>query len=91
MSENLTFRIADISIAIEGKILKIDLNLPPAYLPFVSPGATEICLRLHHGLPDVQFQEKIFDCPPIWTMYRHNGTAVIRIFASLSSLERILV
>lgn len=91
MSKNLIFNIADISIAIEGKILETDINVPPAYRPFLSTGETDISLRLKHGLPDFKFQERIFDCPPIWTLYRCNGRAVIRVFASLAGLERILV
>ena len=91
MPESPTFRIADTSIAIEDSILTADLDVPPAYRPFLLTGETDISLRLKRGLPDFQLQEKIFDCPPIWTLYRCNGNLVIRVFASLSGLERVLV
>jgi hypothetical protein len=91
MAENLTFRIADISISIKGKILESDLSIPPAYNPFVANGKADIGLRLHRGEPDILLQDKIFDCPPIWTLFRHQGITIIQLFSRRPDLKRTLV
>ena len=91
MSKNLEIRIGDVSISIEGDFQKSNWEIPPAYRPFIRLGKTDMSLRLHQGAPDALVGEKVFDCPPIWTLYRQNGTSVIRIFHTLSDPERTLV
>jgi len=91
MSENLTFRIADISISLEGEVPESDLNIPSAYHPFVANGKADIGLRLHRGEPDIFLQDKIFDCPPIWTLFRHQGITIIKLFSKRPDLKRTLV
>jgi hypothetical protein len=91
MSENLTFRIADISISVEGEFLESDLNIPPAYNPFVANGKADMGLRLQRGEPDILLQDKIFDCPPIWTLYRHKSITIIQLFSGRPDLKRTLV
>jgi hypothetical protein len=91
MSRNLTFRIADISISIEGEIPESDLNIPPAYRPFVANGKGDIHLRLHRGEPDISFQEEVFDCPPIWTLFRHQDISIAKLFTARPDLKRTLV
>jgi hypothetical protein len=63
----------------------------PAYGPFIGPGKTDISLRLHKGLPGTLVGEKAFDCPPIWSLYRENGTSVVKIYHEFSGLERTLI
>lgn len=91
MPKNLKIRIGDISVSIEGDIRTSHWEVMPAYRPFITLAKADISLRLHQGFPGTLVGEKVFDCPPIWTLYRQNGTSVIRIFAKLSGLERILV
>jgi hypothetical protein len=91
MSKELKITIGDVSISIEGDAQISDWEIAPAYLPFIAPGGTDISLRLHQGVPDTMAGEKVFDCPPIWTLYRQNGASVIKIFQELSDLERTLV
>jgi hypothetical protein len=91
MSKNLKIRIGEVCISIEGDAQMSDWEIAPAYRPFIWPGEADIKLRLHRGLPDTPGGEKVFDCPPIWTLYRQNGASIIRIFDRLSGLERILV
>ncbi len=91
MSKNLKIRIGDVSISIEGDVQKSPWEIAPAYRPFIGPGKTDISLRLHQGLPDTLVGEKVFDCPPIWSLYRQDETSFIRIFDDLSGLERTLV
>jgi hypothetical protein len=91
MSKNLTYRIADISISIEGEVLESDLNIPPAYRPFVANGKGDIRLRLQREEPDILLKEKVFACPPIWTLFRHKTISIIKLFATRPDLKRTLV
>ena len=92
MPRELKITIGDVCISIEGDAQKGDWEIAPAYLPFIGPGKSDISLRLHQGLPPATLVgEKVFDCHPIWTLYRQNGASVIKIFDTLSGLERILV
>ncbi|UCF01982.1 MAG: hypothetical protein JSV14_16780 [Deltaproteobacteria bacterium] len=91
MSKSLTFRIANISISIEGEVVESDLNIPSAYRLFVANGKVDIRLRLHREEPDIPFQEKVFACPPVWTLFRHNGISIIKLFATRPDLKRTLV
>jgi hypothetical protein len=91
MSGNLQITIGEVSISIEGDVQKGDWEIVPAYRPFIGPGKTGISLRVHHGLPDTPVGEKAFDCPPIWSLYRENGTSVIKIYHQFLGLKRTLV
>ena len=91
MSGNLQITIGEVSISIEGDVQRGDEEIVPAYRPFIGPGKTDITLRLHQGLPDTLIGDKAFDCPPIWSLYRENGTSVIKIYHQFSGLERTLV
>jgi hypothetical protein len=86
--KNVTIKIGDVAISIEGHISG---KIAPAYLPFVAQGKTDISLRLHHGLPDLVVGEKIFESPPIWTLYRDNGMSAIRLFPEMDNLQRTLL
>ena len=77
MPKGLNIKIADVSIAIEGYG---DWDVAPAYGPFIVPGRTEISLRLNRGIPDTLDGQKVFDCPPIWALYRQNETSIIKMF-----------
>jgi hypothetical protein len=85
--KNVVIRIGDVAISIEGDVSG---EIAPAYLPFISQGKTDISLRLHRGIPDHVVGEKVFESPPIWTLYRENGTSVIRLFPEMGDLQRTL-
>jgi hypothetical protein len=91
MSENLKLRIGDVAICIEGNVQKNHWAIPSAYRPFVGPGKTAIFLRFHRGIPETKPGEKVFDSPPIWSLYHKNGTLTIRIFDAFPDLKRALV
>ena len=92
MVKNLQIKIGAVSISVEGDAQLGSWEIPAPYRPFiVKSGKTDITLRSHKGIPDTIIGERVFDCPPIWTLYRHNGTSIIRILDDLSGLERILV
>jgi hypothetical protein len=84
---NVAIRIGDVGISIEGEVSG---EIAPAYLPFVAQGKTDISLRLHLGIPDPVVEEKVFDSPPIWTLYRENGTSIIQLFPDMGDLQRTL-
>lgn len=89
--KDLTLRIGDVSIAIEGDTEKIAFELASFYRFFIRPGKADIRLSLYHGLPEAPRGEKVFECPPIWTLYRQQDTSKIEIFHDLSDLRRTLV
>jgi hypothetical protein len=86
--KKVAIRIADVAISIEGEVSG---EIAPAYLPFVCQGKNDISLRLHRGIPNISVGEKVFDSPPIWTLFRANGSSVIRLFPEIGDLQRILL
>ncbi len=85
--KNVIIRIGDVAISIEGHVSG---EIAPAYLPFVAQEKPEISLRLHHGIPDLVVEEKVFESPPIWTLYRENGTSIVKLFPEMGELQRTL-
>lgn len=91
MSKVLNLKIADLSIAIEGDIPLDEWKIPSAYKPFIQPGLQDIHLQLHRKAFNTVMGKKTFDCPPIWTLYRRNGTSIIEIQHEFPDLARTLV
>ena len=87
MSKNLVIRIGDVAISIEGQVSG---EIAPAYLPFVAQGKTDISLRLQCGIPELVVEKKVFESPPIWTLYRKNGASIVRLFPEMGELQRTL-
>jgi hypothetical protein len=85
--KNVVIRIGDVVISIEGQVSG---EIAPAYLPFLAQGKTDISLRLRWGIPDLVCDEKVFESPPIWTLYRENGTSIVRLFPEMRELQRAL-
>lgn len=91
MSSNLTFKIADTIVSLQRDTPAGEMDIPTAYCPFVATGEADVVLRLHSAAANFPFGEKVFDCPPIWTLYRQNGKSVIKLFTGMDGLERTLV
>ena len=87
MSNNLSFKIADVAISVEGEVSG---EIAPTYLPFICQGKTDIRLRLLLCIPDMVVGEKVFESPPIWTLYRENGNSIIKLFPETADLQRTL-
>jgi hypothetical protein len=83
----MVIRIGNVAVSIEGKITG---EIASAYLPFIDQGKTDISFRLHRGIPNMMIGEKVFESPPIWTLYRENGDSVIRLFPEMADLQRTL-
>jgi len=91
MATVLHVRIGDVSISLEGDVLKGRCESAFPYEPFFRDGKPDVRLYLHRGRFDTSGGEKVFECPPIWSLYRQNGRSFLEIFADLPGLERTLV
>lgn len=93
MVDSNKFKIGDISISLEGETEDIDFSIPPAYLPFVADNdiRSDISLQLHHGKPSSSLNLKVFESPPIWSLYRDNGSSALKLFEHMPGYGRTLV
>ena len=91
MIDNTQFTIGDITISVEGDFELPALEIPSAYRPFIKNGKADTTLRLHEKILLPTVGEKIFDSPPIWSLYRHNGTSILRFFEKMPGYGRTLV
>ena len=91
MSQNTKIRVGEELISINGYPQNPGEKIPEAYLPFLSEGEADLCLRFLRGQPDIRDQQKQFETLPIWTLFTSNGTRIIKIYENLPGQERILV
>jgi hypothetical protein len=91
MAPVLHVRIGDVSISLAGDVLKGRCDSATPYEPFFREGKPDIRLYLHRGRFDTSGGEKIFECPPIWSLYRQNGRSFLEIFPDMTGLGRTLV
>jgi hypothetical protein len=89
----IRIRIAEITIAIEWEDRNLQCVLHPVYQPFSSNDKSDIVLRLRQGTQHVPAGKKVFDCAPVWTLYRGNGKWVIKLFTDkrVPHAERVMV
>lgn len=80
MKRKIHIRIAEIAITIEWEDRDLHCKLHPIYQPFSGNGVSDIVLRLRKGTHNLPLGEKVFDCAPVWTLYRGNGKWVIKLF-----------
>ena len=90
MTNNLTFKIGDIGLALDGKPRIKQSEIRAAYRPFISKDDPDIALRMHMDSPEIPGGEKIFDSLPIWALYRHNDSLIIKLFETMNGLKRAL-
>jgi len=91
MIENHKFTIGETTISIKGGSQNIGLDIPPVYRPFIGSGRSDIALRLHPAKPVPAAETKVFESAPIWSLYRHNGASILRIFEHMPGCGRTLV
>ena len=91
MIDHPKFTIGDTTISVKGDLQPDCLEIPGTYRPFIKDGKTDITLRLHAKNPAPIAGEKIFESPPIWSLYRHNGTSALRMYEHIPGLVRTLV
>jgi hypothetical protein len=91
MLSNIKIRVGEELVSIIGYPLNSSQKIPEAYLPFVSKGKADLSIRWLRGELKIQDEQKLFESPPIWTLYHSNGTRIIKIYEKMPGLERILV
>lgn len=91
MPDDPAIRIGNVAIALSSDIPEGRVDLAPAYRPFAGNGNPDVMLRLYRGQVDTQPARKMFDCPPIWTLFRRKNTTIIKLFADQPRIERTLV
>lgn len=91
MNDNTKFTIGGITISVERDLQLNAPEIPFTYRPFIENGKTDITLRLHEKIHVPAVGERIFDSPPIWSLYRHNGTSILKIFEKMPGYGRTLV
>ena len=90
MTENLTFKIGDIGIALDGEPQIKQSEIKAAYRPFISTDPADIQLRMHVDSSGIPAGEKVFDSSPIWALYRQNDVLIIKLFETMNGLNRSL-
>lgn len=91
MPSNLNINIGDITIGIDWKGRQRELQIPPAYQPFVANKKPDLRLELHFGFPDFQLGEAVFDSAPVWRLHRNASGSAIKINHDDVDTARLLV
>ena len=91
MIENHKFTIGEATISIKNGSRRIGCDIPPVYRPFTGSGKSDISIRLHLAEFTTAAETKVFESPPIWSLYRNNGAAILRIFELMPGYGRTLV
>jgi hypothetical protein len=91
MPETLKLAIGDISFAIEWQGFHGKWDIPPAYRPFIGAGKPDIRLVLRKDPPKIASGKKIFDSPPIWSLFQYQDKSAIKIFETFEGLQRTLI
>jgi hypothetical protein len=91
MLSSIKIKIADIATAVEWQSGQFEFDIPRAYRPFICDGQAGLLLGLHRVAPKLELGVKVFDSPPIWSLYRNGHASVTNIFESYSELQRLLV
>ena len=91
MIDNHKFTIGESTISIKNGSRRIGYDIPPVYRPFFGSGKSDISLRLHLAEFAPAAETKVFESPPIWSLYRHSGASVLRIFEQMPGYGRTLV
>jgi len=93
MNGKIQIRIAEITIALRWEDRNIHCKLHRVYQSFYSNGKSDIVLQLREGAHNVPLGEKVFDCAPVWTLYRANGKRIIKLFHDESDphAERVML
>jgi hypothetical protein len=91
MPASLDFTIADISLVIDWPAMTAPPAVPEAYRPFEGRGAEPLLLAVDVGRGPAPVRAKVFESPPIWTLYRGHGELQFRMFETYPDLRRTLL
>jgi hypothetical protein len=90
MAKQISFTIADLPLTLQWRLPVGDVNLPPAYAPFLSQDRGDIHLDLSIGEGAYADGELAFDSSPIWRLSRLKDGSLFRFFDGYSDLKRSL-
>jgi hypothetical protein len=91
MPSETKIKIGEITTAIQDRFGHFKFDTADAYRPFLSGDHSDIYIELHSGIPNLKLGDKIFNSPPIWSLYRDGSTSFIHVFDQYSNLQRLLV
>jgi hypothetical protein len=80
MKRKKTIRIAEITISVEWEDRNLGCTLHPIYQSFSGNGKSDIALQIREATHTVPLGKKVFDCAPVWTLYRGKAYLVIKLF-----------
>ena len=83
-----SLEIGDVAISFAGRGREPVGEIETAYRAFVTDREPDIEVLMRQGCPIAPMGNRIFDNPPIWSMYRQNATVAIQIFHHLASQEQ---
>jgi hypothetical protein len=89
--ERIHLKIAEIILAVEDQDQGQKSEIEKTYRPFLTSGNPDIHLQVHDGPYSTQGAEKLFDCPPMWSLYRDRDTNVIVCFPDKPEFQSALV
>jgi len=91
--KRITVRIAEIFISVEWEDRNLQCKLHGAFKPFSSNGESDVVLRLCEGTQNVPLGKTVFNCTPVWNLYRSNRKWVITLFTDEGAPygERVMV
>lgn len=90
MPSAISIKIGDITTAVEGHPGMREFVVPQAYRPFITENQADIHIALHSGFPELEWGDKQFSSPPIWSLYQNGGSSFIHIFDHHPDLQRLL-
>lgn len=79
MSFPSNIRIADVQVSILGCTVDENWFHNEAYDAFCSNARPDITLRLHQEAQRSDLSNPVFECAPVWTLYRDNNCTTIEI------------
>jgi hypothetical protein len=93
MAGDFQFEIGGVGISAYGELPVDNMGSLVDYRPFLSTHRKneDITLLYHQGCLKFPSAGKVFECPPIWSLYHHLGNTIIDFFPDIPGLRRALV
>ena len=83
-----SLEIGDVTISFAGRGPEPSWELDTAYGAFVTDRKPDIEVVMRQGCSIAPMGNRIFDNPPVWSMYRQDATVAIQIFQHLAPQEQ---
>jgi len=89
--EPINLKVAEIILAVEDQDQGQKSEIEKTYRPFLTSDKPDILLQMHDSPYSTQDAEKVFDCPPMWSLYRDRDSNVIVCFPDKPEFRTTLV